>query len=228
LKRADRQGPPIQDRLRYPQARTKLNPIPEALQDDVDIYSVAHDAFDDQLGQDRDDDMFEWDEPTLVAAMMDEESVPSEAHSKKKKKIIHTLSSSSPFDPNLQEIVAKANELQLPISSLSKQAKLDIIRSLVPAAKALQDAHRVLNAKIDPAFGDGFLGFDDSCQKIERAARKDQAEFVTTLDSALVSFRFTSSQLLLLYLTSSLATEGAVNRTPQGFLQSTNTAANKL
>jgi hypothetical protein len=76
------------------------------------------------------------------------------------------------------------------MSALSKETKINIVKTLVPAVKRLQEAHKALDLEIDPTFGDGLLGFDDSCQAYERAARKERAEFVRMYED--LSVRFSS------------------------------------
>jgi hypothetical protein len=177
---------------RYFETRTKLQPIPEETREEhSDPYRDAHDAFDDELSGDEDIEMFEWDETTLVAAFMDGECV-----------VLPVLCAYmqcfllfTPFrssDSENQKVIAKVNALQDPISALSKETKIDIVTTLVPAAKRLQDAHAILESKIDPAFGEGFLGFDDSCQKVERAAREEKTTLTPILEDIQVRFNLNS------------------------------------
>jgi hypothetical protein len=74
------------------------------------------------------------------------------------------------------------------MSALSKETKVNIVKTLVPAVRRLQEAHKVLDLEIDPAFGDGLLGFDDSCQAFERAIRKERTEFVPMYEDISVNF----------------------------------------
>ena len=77
-----------QDRLKYRKTYANLPTILEEPQAEPDLYREAHDAFqsrdrrqaekedDDDDDDDDNDEMFEWDEDTLVAALMDDECVP--------------------------------------------------------------------------------------------------------------------------------------------------------
>ena len=71
------------------------------------------------------------------------------------------------------QVTAKANALQAPMSTLSKEIKISIAKTLVPVAKTLQDAHRLAKTRLDPGFEKGMLDFNDACQGVEKSARED-------------------------------------------------------
>jgi hypothetical protein len=69
-----------------------------------------------------------------------------------------------------------ANSLQTSFDLEGKQVKKEIAETLVPTVKHVKTLYRVLDDKVDIAFGKGLLTFNKACKDTEAMAIKEQDE----------------------------------------------------
>jgi hypothetical protein len=122
------------------------------------------------VDDDSDDDSFEWDEEeTLVAALLHDEYVFSRALRPPPPIRVFSPLEISEHD----EMVGLTNKLKTSMSSKGKntRAYLDV---LVPAVNLMFDTTAILDDKVDLAFGEGLIKFDDACKKMEAMIARDE------------------------------------------------------
>ena len=67
--------------------------------------------------------------------------------------------------------------LQDPFSNESKRLKKEIAGTLVPASNRVKATYKTLDQRVDTAYGQGIVQFNDACTEIEATMSMEQTEF---------------------------------------------------
>ncbi|THH10850.1 hypothetical protein EW145_g1042 [Phellinidium pouzarii] len=88
--------------------------------------------------------------------------------------LVAKFQESLPEQSDREKLVNLAYELEGPMQARGDLLKQYLAHTMAPAARKVKNTHKVLEEKVDVAFGVGVLSFDDSCKKIEQLSLQDE------------------------------------------------------
>lgn len=87
--------------------------------------------------------------------------------------------------------LSKIDDLQPALHAAGPELTQDIVYTIVPIVKRVQEVYDTMQTKIDYGFGAGIVAFDTTCQLAEKASLKEEDELKRKMNEHQVSSRAT-------------------------------------